>query len=254
MTPPLDGIAVLVTRPAQQAEAWRSALTDAGARVFLQPGLEIHAAAADEASLQHLQVLAPDCCAVFTSVPAVDAALALQPALQELDCWAVGRQTARRLIQAGCRRVLAPESAAGVDALLADERFPGHQRVLIACARGGRKRLARRLSGSGYEVASAYVYRRRPAALQPGLVAQLAGLDQPLVTVATSRAILERVHELLAPHIDITGKPLVVVSERIARRAGELGYDHVVIAGQPGLDSVVTAIGVAVGRVPDTGG
>lgn len=251
---PLAGIAVLVTRPQGQAEAWLRGLVHAGARVFHQPGLEIRAADSDEPSLQRLDSLPANACAVFTSVPAVDAALKLQPELRSLDCWAVGRQTARRLIEHGCRCVLAPESGAGAEALLADDRFPGRQQVLIACARGGRRILADRLLAAGHQVHPVYVYERRPAQPVAGLADALAGCELPLVMVATSRAILERVHDLLASAVPLVEKPLVVISPRLADRARELGYGHVIIAQQPGLDSVLTAIGIAVGRIPDQRG
>ena len=40
-------------------------------------------------------------------------------------------------------------------------------------------------------------------------------------------------------------------TNRIAERASELGYERVVVSEQPGLDSILTAIQVAAGRLPD---
>lgn len=249
----LGGITVLITRPRQQAEPWLAGFSAAGARVLHQPGLKVEPTGDDESSLAGLDDLPKDAVAVFTSKPAADAALARQPALTRRRCWAVGRQTARRLIELGCRKVYVPESGAGVEALLADPRFPDSNTVVIACARGGRGLLADRLAATGRTVRVAYVYRRTPAAaeLAPEAVRDSGG---PLVTVVTSIAILDRIHQLLGASVPLTDHPLVVISERIAGRAATLGYRHIVVAGGPGLDSVLAATAVACGRLPDPHG
>ena len=246
----LDHISVLITRPAGQADAWLRGFAQEGAEVFHQPGLTLEASAKSEPSLAHLQQLAEGTAVVYTSPMAVSAALTHQPQLTGYRSWAVGRQTAKLLIQAGCREVLAPVDGSGADALLADRRFAGGSPVLIACARGGRQAIARALEQAGETFHCVYVYQRSPAPLQPQIVDRLADRLERLVVVATSVGILERVHELLGDALPLARCPLVVVSERIAQRARQLGYEHVVVSQQPGLDSVLMATHVAAGRLP----
>ena len=246
----LTGASILVSRPDGSAQRWLDGFASIGAEVIHQPGLDLEPTDHTEPSLAALRDLEPDCALVLTSPAAVRHALGREELKDHWPdglCWTVGQQSARLLLAAGCRNVRSPKNGFGADALLADPRFPAAHQVRILCARDGRKNLRDALAERRLDVANVYVYQRQPAALRRAAKEALADLNRrpnsKLVVTATSIAVLERLCVLFPDQL--FDRPLVVVGPRIAQRAGELGFQRIVTAIEPGLASVIQAVAMA---------
>ena len=98
MNPALDGVTVVVTRPAAQSGRFIELARAAGATCIAYPTLQIEPLAIPPATLARLQAGRWDW-AIFTSANAVAAAVALQAQPLAAKHAAVGRATARALEQ-----------------------------------------------------------------------------------------------------------------------------------------------------------
>lgn len=228
---PLQGLQVLVTRPAHQAEAFCSALEHDGARAIRFPAIAIGPPPDARAVAEVAAGLADFHLAIFISANAVQRGL---PRLCPDGNWpagtaiaAIGSRTAEELAAWGLRVDLVPATGHNSEALLA---LPGladlqARRVLIVRGDGGREALATTLRERGAEVVYAEVYRRE---LPQSDVAALLrtwgehGLD--LVTV-TSGQTLRNLWQLLGPDGQplLQSTPLLLASEAVRRVALELG-------------------------------
>lgn len=247
----LQGRHILVTRPLQQADGLADAIIARGGVPLIFPLLEI-TPAADLAPLQRVAaVLADFNFAVFVSPNAVQHAL---PVLLAQQAWpstvqplAVGPGTVRALAAAGVPGCLCPKQRFDSEALLelpqlARERLEG-RRVLILRGNGGRELLGDTLAARGAEVQRVTCYERRgPVSHGPLWQAFQAALDQgrlDALTLSSSEA-LAYLLELapLSASVDSAGParrqallrlPLFVPHERIAAKAGALGFLKVVL-------------------------
>ncbi|MGM0595333.1 MAG: uroporphyrinogen-III synthase [Pseudomonadota bacterium] len=202
----------------------------AGGRAVRFPLLQIHDTGDSAAVDSVLAELAQFQIAIFVSPNAVHYGL---PALErhggpspQLKLAAVGRGTARALEGAlGRGPELLPETRFDSEGLLA---LPGLQqvagkRILILRGNGGRELLGATLQERGARVDYAEVYRRaRPAAD----AAEPRWLERSDIITLTSSEALENLVALTPPpeRPVLFAKPLVVVSERAAKLARELGF------------------------------
>ncbi len=229
---PLDGLNVVVARPAAQAGDLQQALLAAGARVSLLPAIRILPCpvAAPEAVRQALAQ--PDSLAIFTSRNAVEQALAQ---LGPVSAWragllAVGRATAAALADAGAT-VTTPAAGFNSEALL---ELPALQQtavtgrpVLLVRGEGGRTLLADTLARRGAEVRPVVVYRRQASAFTPAEVRSRLGAQADAMVVSSGEIIAALAGLLQrAARSDGFDAALVVPAERLldtARRAGFRG-------------------------------
>src|SRR3989338_2621030 len=179
---PLQGVRVLVTRPAAQAQSLAQRIEQAGGEAIRFPTLEI-AAARDVATLERvLAGIAHFDLAVFISPNAVAHGLAhlkMHGGLPaRLTIAAIGRSTARALTEAGIVNPITPvdgsdpATAPGValpppslessEALLARPELQqvAGKRVVIFRGEGGRALLGDTLRARGAQVEYAECYRR----------------------------------------------------------------------------------------------
>ena len=243
----LQGLSVLVTRPAEQADALCELIEKAHGRPVRFPALEILPPADAAAVADLLQRAAEADLLIFVSANAVRHAFPLLPDVLPagLAIAAVGQATARALEEAGLEPTMVPAQRLDSEGLLS---LPGLQqmagrRVIIVRGEGGRELLRQALEERGAEVVYAEVYRRRCASRgTANLVASWDRLVQA-VTV-TSVEILDCLWNLL----DDSGRerlhltPLVVLSERIAARASELGCNRVQVTEQAGDHAILQAL------------
>jgi len=245
-TPPLAGIGVLITRPAEQAEHLGRLLRAEGAIPISFPTLEIAPPSDPEAMRQTLtRAHAYDWC-VFVSPTAVERSW---PTLQAIHPdWpgsvrlaAVGPGSARALRQHGAHEVLSPKNGGDSEYLLAlsflqDMRG---QRVLIVRGEGGRPLLGDTLRQRGAEVDYAQCYRRRCPDTDPSPVLERWRAGGIQAVVCTSAEILANLIALLgaAGFSLFAATPLFVPHPRIAADAHAHGLTrvHTTAAGDAGI-------------------
>lgn len=247
----LGGAAVLVTRPARQAERLCRRIEEAGGRPVRFPVVEIAPPADPDAAASVVDRLGDCAIALFVSANAVERGLELVRerlgALPEgLRLAAVGRATARALeAELGRPPDLVPEGrfdSEGLLALPALQEVSG-RRIAIFRGEGGRELLARTLTERGAQVDYVEVYRRRrPEADVEALLRtwETEGIDA--VTV-TSNEGLENLIALLGDrgleHLRRT--PLVAMSRRTAELAAERGIEAPVRVAPEASDAGIVA-------------
>ena len=254
---PLSGMAILVTRPEEQAGALCRLIEDEGGEavefptILIEPPRDGHPLA--EAALD----LATADLAIFASANAVRFAMAAVRARKgwpaELPAFAVGPATAEALRAQGVARVSAPESGADSESLLrlpAFDRVSG-MRVLIFAGEGGRTLLRDELVARGATVVVVPCYRRLPVTAVPDAVRQsIADRRLAAVTLTSSEGARNLYGVLAGPLGDaVRMLPHFVVHERIAAAARLHGATDIVLA--PGGDVALAA--ALVRRLSGTG-
>lgn len=226
----LDGLRVLVTRPAGQSAGLREQLAAAGAQVRMLPLLQILPPTDPDAARERLLESRRADFWLFTSANAVrgaariGAAGGLLPGEWPETLFAIGRGTAGALAALG-RLSLAPEGATSEALLLWPElQQVGELDVLVVTGEGGRGLLADTLAERGALVRVARTYRREPVAHTPeDALAALAGIDVVLLTGGES---LEALLNLVPPAQQslLQRLALVVPSKRVVELARRLGF------------------------------
>lgn len=245
---PLKGTAVIVTRPAHQAEPLCRAVERAGGRPIRYPTLEILPPKAPSLARSRLATLQPGDWAIFISTNAVDAGLRYFPdgrLPRGVKAAAVGPATAEALQRAGVEDVLVPErhDSEGLLGHPELESLAG-RRVALLKAPGGRRVLARGLRHHGAEVLSVLVYRRGRPSVTPGeFAARLPDADAIVTTVTSGEVLDNLVHMVEADTLArLKRSPMVAAGERVAGLARWAGFERVVAARGPDPDSLVEAM------------
>lgn len=235
----LHGRRILVTRPAVQAGALATMITDRGGEALLFPLIEI-SAADDQAPLQQaiaqldsysLAVfISPN--AVLFSVPQI---LAAKPWPSVLQAAAVGPGTATQLAALGIAPVIVPDARFDSAGLLErtelqSERISS-QRVLILRGNGGREELADTLRQRGAQVDAITIYHRSPPSDGKARWVQRCTPPPDALTFSSSEALRNLVAMLDAPTLEgIHRLPVFVPHPRIAEVATELGWQQVILS------------------------
>jgi len=245
----LDGLRVLVTRPADQAGPLCALIEAAGGKALRQPAIEIHPLADN----QPLQALAAGLdsfqLAVFVSANAVNAGLAFMLAQRDwpgsVKIAAVGPTSASAIARHGLALEYVPErefSSEGLLALDALQDMHG-QRVLIFRGNGGRSKLYEVLTARGAVVEYAEVYRRTrpdpdPRSLLPYW--QPGAVD---VVAVNSNETLENLFAMAGPQGQdlLRGMQLLVPGPRQVACAEQLGFRLPPIVAENASDEAVLA-------------
>lgn len=230
-TSPLQGLEVMVTRPAHQAARLCELIRTAGGDAWSFPVLEI-AAVEHPAPVRALLSRAAEFdIALFISTNAVEHAAELvgsneMPATLRLA--AVGQRTADALRARHGRVDIEAPPPYNSEALLATAALQQVRgtRILIVRGAGGRELLADTLRARGAEVSYAEVYRR----LEPerDLDAERKAHPHIGLIVVTSNEGLRNLVNMAGDHHRawLLGMPLVVISPRTAEFADALGFVH----------------------------
>jgi uroporphyrinogen III methyltransferase/synthase len=223
---PLQGRGIVVTRPAGQAERLAALVSAAGGRPFLFPAIEIERL--PELPLPRLEEFD---LAVFVSPTAAECAFE-RIRHAGVPVAAVGGGTRRTLQALGAREVLAPESGADSEALLAlpELHEVAGKRILIVRGEGGRELLADTLAARGARTEYLECYRRMlPHADMAPLIGawDRGGIDA--VTVSSTASLDNLITLLGVPRL--AAKPLFVNHARVAERAREVGIPELIVAG-----------------------
>lgn len=249
----LQGLCVVVTRPAHQADTLVAALEAAGARVIRFPVLDIADVLDAAPALALIDRLEVFDIVVFTSPNAVAKGMAL---VRSRRAWppapriaAVGSGTARALAEAGLHAHIVPDGRYGSEGLLAQPALRHAEvhgrRVLLIRGEGGRDLIARTLSERGARVESAIVYRRVRPAPDPERVLAPARRGEVDALVVTSGDALRNLFEMMdaAGRAWLRETPLVVVSERTAVLAQEMGARlEPIVAARASDEALVEAV------------
>lgn len=246
MTASLEGITVVVTRPARQATRFLAMLKGAGAGAILLPAIEIEPIELDAASRARL---APDDFdwTIYTSANAVEWSLQQLPRPSRTRVAAIGRATARALEEHGIRVEAVPQDASDSEGLLALAPFADlrGRRVLILKGAGGRTLLREELARRGAEVVLGDVYRRQPATAGPAALESLqqASRTAGLVVAVTSSevfgALLDLAPDGRLPRL--RDAALLVPGARVAAAARDLGWRGPLIVAQSAEDGAMFA-------------
>lgn len=244
----LDGIGVLITRPAHQADSLCQRIVALGGQAIRFPLLRI----VDNSDSPQVNELLRDPAiydlAIFISPNAVEYGItALQrhgaPASHTLIA-AVGKSTARELEQRlGRAPDLLPTARFDSEGLLA---LPGLQavegkRILILRGNGGRELLGETLRERGATIDYAEVYRREPPQPEDAETGWLEKSD--MLTITSGEALHNLLDFTAADQREtLLAKPLITVSERVAQQAKAAGFTEVYVADGADDKAIVRAV------------
>jgi len=244
---PLDGITIVVTRPAAQAARFLDLATRAGARCIAFPTIAIERLSLASGTLDEVARIDWDW-AIYTSTNAVDAALAAfggrLPAARRSA--AVGRATARALGRHAVDVAVRPETADS-EGLLASPELQDVARanVLLVKGAGGRDLLRDTLTSHGAQVRQLEVYRRvrgdPPPEVRAQLHAALAQHDCDCIVAVTSAEVLEALLHL----VDATDaarlrlRPLLLPGPRVAAVARRLDWGGPIVQAATAEDDAM---------------
>ncbi len=246
----LTGIGVLVTRPEQQAAALCDLIRAVGGRPVCFPALEILPQSEDEILQKRLGRLASGDLLIFISPNAVAHGLPMIERAGGLpdgvEVAAVGLGTEQALRRAGVQVAIRPAGRFDSEGLLqtaAMQQVSG-RRVVIVRGVGGRALLGDTLRERGARVEYTEVYRRSLPQVDAGPL--LARWHEEVdVVIVTSVNILDNLITLLgeAGIALLRQTPMVLVSERIAVKAYDLGVRNLIRAPGAGNDALLAALG-----------
>ncbi len=236
----LAGVTVVVTRPAKQAGPLCRLIEAQGGNAILFPTLEI---LEPEQSKQLMSIpsrLHQFDMAIFVSVNAVEGAVKLigNNLPPNLLLATVGNSTRRAAEQQWQRSVICPNTGSNSEALLATRELQQitDRNILIFRGQGGRELLAETLIQRGAAVEYAEVYRRaKPAGDLAGLISQQPEID---LLTSTSNESLQNLYDMANNNQRdwLLAKQLVVISERTAQLAQQLGFTKPAIVAQESND------------------
>ena len=223
----LDGVTVVVTRPADQGRDLCRAIAAQGGRAVNFPALEIQPVEDNDKLKRLWDRLGSFDLAIFVSRNAVTAAAQhlknRWPA--RLSLAAVGKSTAHALQKQWGRPVIAPKTQYNSEALLALPELQSvrDKRIVIFRGEGGRDLLANELSRRGANVEYAEVYLRTMPDQRLDALRQHDPID---IIVITSNEGLTNLLRMAGTNQRawLLDTPLVVISQRTAALATELGF------------------------------
>lgn len=244
----LAGLSVLITRPAEQAEGLCALIEQAHGRPIRFPAIEILGPTDKLLARRQLEATTQADLLIFISANAVQYAFPLLPEQLplDIDIAAVGKATAKALIETGLDPTLVPERMDSEGLLALPELQSVDDRtVLIMRGNGGRELLADTLRDRGAKVVQIEVYRRQlpqRAAAVRNLIGGWAHLVN--VVIATSNEILDNLFALLGDDgaVLLRQTPLVVISQRMASHALSKGCETVTVAASANDIDVLDAL------------
>lgn len=245
---PLFGQTILVTRPADQGLTLRDRLRELGARVLVQPAIEIGPPDDWTAVDESLRGLAEFDWLVFSSRNGVDSYFRRLMELGGDLRWlgrvkiaAIGPATAEALAAWHLRADLIPETYRAED--LADavaQQITAGARVLLVRASRGREVLSERLVAAGAQVTQVVAYSSHDCqAVNPDIAEALSEGQIDWVTV-TSSAIARSLATLLGESLHRA--KLVSISPITTGVLQELGYSVAAEAQEFTMDGVIQAL------------
>lgn len=253
----LNGLAIVVTRPAAQAQRLSVSIRQHGGEAILFPLITITALADYHQFEQTIAALDHADWAIFISSNAVAHAM---PRVikqwadipQKLQFAAIGQQTAQALHHYGVTQVLIPQCRFDSETLLALDamRDVAGKSIVIFRGVGGREVLADTLKQRGAAVIFAECYQRANPQTDCALLAQLWRAGQCHAIVVTSSEAMRHLLEMTHNGSDdwIQSIQICVNHARIAAEAAGLGL-QLNLATAPGDEAMLTCLQTALLKV-----
>jgi uroporphyrinogen-III synthase len=223
----LDGLTVVITRPAGTGTSLAKKVRALGGTPLLLPGLSLHGAADPQHARTQWLASQRDDVLIFTSPAAVRYALALAPLATQGTAIAVGRSTARALQRHGIAAQV-PASRQDSEGVLGlpSLQQPQGKRVALVGAPGGRGLMQQQLTERGAVLREVHVYRRAASRLtrrHQQAVQQLPAMA--CVLLSSAEALQNLQEQLSAPAwARLCRATAIVSSERIAEAARAAGF------------------------------
>lgn len=249
----LEGYAVLVTRPEEQAGPLIAEIERRGGQVVFAPMIVIRQKRNDPKSIAVIKRLPEFHSVIFVSKNAVDFGIELiraqKQSLDHCQVYAVGVGSASRLRELGVMQVHTPHAEFTSEGLLKLPGLSSHQiddeKVLIMRGAGGRELLAQTLAHRGARVEYCEVYERTIPTEPLSVALKACQVNVPDVGIITSLEALTN----LADKIDqekldlLYDVPLLVAGARTAQEVERLGFTmDPVVVDNPGDQSIVDAL------------
>lgn len=249
MNSKLKGCRILLARPELAAKDLMQQIAKQGGVSTCMPLFAIKSLLTPALMQQLKDQLKVNKVGIFISRNAAEIALPLIDFTDKIQWACMGPVTEQYLRQAGLKHVLCP-SALPYDSTSLIKQFAqskiilANNRVLIITGKDGDNWLADALESYGAIVETVAVYERIMPQVDLAEFEQLFGIpskiDIILITCVTS---LENLHNLSQQTgIDILEVPLMVVSERIRKRALEMGHKNVYNSGNMSDQDIMRAL------------
>jgi len=247
----LAGKRILGTRAVHQSVSLTQLIRDKGGEVINFPVIDIQARTLSAVELDYLQQLESYDFVFFISRNAVNFALKLINGkidrLQGICCVAVGKATKNSLVEYGIQQSLVPVKGFNSEAVLDLNELQNlsDKRCLIFRGLGGRELLAFGLRERGAQVDYMDVYQRVLPQQDVRQVSDYLLNKQLAAILIYSGTALKNLLLLLAePRVAecLLATPLVVISQRIATLAKQLGFKQIMIATEASDIAMVEAL------------
>ena len=246
----LQGMRVLVTRPASQADKLVSLIQQQGAEPVLFPLIEIKAT--DVSSWPIIDWRKIDWL-IFVSRNAVQHFCSGLPKKlpARLSCAAVGNGTAKAMREQGLTVSLQPEKSNGSEGLLSLQQMQklDGQKIVIVRGQGGRELLADTLHARGASIRYIEVYSRQLPKVSKAQ--KIAALDTDILLATSVQSVTNLLRIFAENKAQICGKPLVVLSERIKQYALTQGFSDIAVTDNASDEAIMqrlTEIGAEHGQ------
>ena len=249
----LDGIAILVTRPEEQARGLIAEIARLGGQPVFAPMIVIQGRLDAPEVRQKVRQVADYQIVVFVSRNAADFGVQLmaqeRQGLAHCTVYAVGAGSGSQLASLGVTKVVVPATDFTSEGLL---KLPGlasaqvaGKRVLIVRGVGGRELLAQKLKQRGAEVDYCEVYARSaPVAPLSGILAANRVTVPDLALITSLESITNLAAQIDAEQLErLYDMPLVVAGARTALEVERLGFTRKpVVVDHPGDTNLIEAI------------
>ena len=246
---PLQGLRIMVTRPAKQATHLCELISAAGGVPVPMPVLEVVDPINPDPALSIVQSIAEFDIAIFISTNAVERGMALIQIHTGLPVHvrlaAVGRHTAEALMHSCGRIDIQAPAPFNSEMLLATPEMQAinGKKIVIFRGAGGRELLAETLRQRGAQVVYAEVYRRVKPDLKPDEILQrMRNIDIVIVSSQDGLHNLMEMAEMAKRREWLLNRQLLAISPRVAQTAASLGFKHPALtAGEASDEAMVAA-------------
>ena len=231
----LNGLCLLNTRPAGQADALTKAVEKAGGRCLSLPALVIESIKLNCASIPKAPLIQK---AIFISPNAVHFFFqqlppSLHPWPSSIEVIAVGQSSAKALKQRGIKVHAHPEIANSEYLLdLTCLKEVRDKTILLIKGEGGRTLISEVLQARGAHLIPICVYRRNCPEYSSQYIQSLCYNDTVDIILFTSIEAMQNIFQLFDDKGRqwLCNKPCIVLSERIAKQAALWGVKHIKVS------------------------